>query len=442
MCLSGTVVQDQIVYQVCTVELGFDSSDCLALSIKNQTEGMSLEEKVQPIAANLLMVKNLTEAVLSIFFTLFIGPWSDKFGRKPILVSTTVGFFLTYLTLMILHLLNVTLSAWFYVLAFVFVAMFGGHVTLFVAIYCYITDVSNEDNRSTILGLMEAVMCAGVVAGSVSSSYIYTYYGPQLIMSLATFTTMIALLWTMFIVEETRVLHYSAWEKFKGIFRTEHIRDLVMVCFKRRPGVDRGVLWTVVLTLGFSIFILQGVETVLFLFLREKFNWDVRLYTLYSAAATVCLIVSNLVTIYIVKRITKVSDETLAILAFISAFVSSLTVAFATQSWHMYLAVGLSSLMGVGKPMCRSIVANIVKRSEANGNEIGKIFSLTASLEAMLPVLSVFLYTQVYKATITTFPGAFNLISAGIWGTIVIALIIAFRCQKVQMYRAMYQQLD
>lgn len=401
-----------------------------------------MEEQVQPFAANLWMVKNLTEALLSIAFTLFIGPWSDKFGRKPLLISTTTGFLLTYTSLLILYALKIQISTWFYVLAFGFVALLGGHVTLFVAIYCYVTDTSTEETRSTNLVVLEAVLSAGIVAGFISSSYIYVWYGATEIMAIAAIATFITWLWVVFVLRESRMESYTMWEKIRGVFNIEHIRDLMIVCFKSRNGNDRAVLWTVMLSLGSSIFVLQGVECIIFLFVRAQFQWDVRAYTMYCAIATICLILCNLVIMYIVKPITNVSDQTLVVLAFCSACISSVIVAFATKSWHMYLGVAFATLMGILKPMCRSIMATISKRAEnEEENEIGKLYSMTATFEAIFPVLSVPLYTMVYKATISSFPGAFNLISSAIWGLCAICLIIAFISHKKYVRRQSYQEI-
>lgn len=69
-----------------------------------------------------------------------------------------------------------------------------------------------------------------------------------------------------------------------------------------------------------------------------------------------------------------------------------------------------------------------------SGNEIGKIYSFTTSLESLMPIAAVPLYSQVYKATINTYPGAFNIISAVIYGGIVICMVLVYVFQR--MYNA------
>lgn len=51
----------------------------------------ALEIAVQPYAANIFMANTLIESIVSSTLVLFIGPWSDKFGRKPILVCIFSG---------------------------------------------------------------------------------------------------------------------------------------------------------------------------------------------------------------------------------------------------------------------------------------------------------------------------------------------------------------
>lgn len=71
--------------QVCNVILKYD--------VKNCTEPLSgyVEDKVQPITANLNMIKQMIEAFLPAILSLFIGPWSDENGRRPFLLLSLGG---------------------------------------------------------------------------------------------------------------------------------------------------------------------------------------------------------------------------------------------------------------------------------------------------------------------------------------------------------------
>lgn len=55
----------------------------------NETE--KLEKLVEPQAAVINMVRSTIESLFSVLLCLFIGPWSDRFGRKPLLIVNLIG---------------------------------------------------------------------------------------------------------------------------------------------------------------------------------------------------------------------------------------------------------------------------------------------------------------------------------------------------------------
>lgn len=50
-----------------------------------------LEKLVQPHAAVISMTMDVVSYVMNTIVCLFLGAWSDKFGRKPILLSSLIG---------------------------------------------------------------------------------------------------------------------------------------------------------------------------------------------------------------------------------------------------------------------------------------------------------------------------------------------------------------
>lgn len=67
-------------------------------------------------------------------------------------------------------------------------------------------------------------------------------------------------------------------------------------------------------------------------------------------------------------------------------------------------------MKGIAGPMGRAVISKTVPP-----NDIGKIFSLTTSIESLTPLLSAPVYTYVYRATLPWYPGAFNIISATVF---------------------------
>lgn len=89
---SGTVFQNQIIFQTCTDVFKFNETECVLLGTQNGTNVTeAIEKLVQPYAARFFMARTIVESLLPALVSLFIGPWSDKFGRKPLIVSTLIG---------------------------------------------------------------------------------------------------------------------------------------------------------------------------------------------------------------------------------------------------------------------------------------------------------------------------------------------------------------
>lgn len=83
-----------ILYRSCYVLLGYNESDCALLGTSNASkEIIELEEKVQPTATVILMTQKLLGNILPILLSFVVGPWSNKHGRKPILLSSYTGIY-------------------------------------------------------------------------------------------------------------------------------------------------------------------------------------------------------------------------------------------------------------------------------------------------------------------------------------------------------------
>ena len=94
--------------KVCLVNLGLNASLCDAknqvsnnvssqfqsdANDNNQTFEMQLAiDKVQIYASTLTIYESLLNTIPAIIFALALGPWSEKHGRKPLMIAPTIGF--------------------------------------------------------------------------------------------------------------------------------------------------------------------------------------------------------------------------------------------------------------------------------------------------------------------------------------------------------------
>lgn len=529
LTLSNTIMRNQVIYQTCTVIFHYNVSDCKLLDDKNASaEIKAIETELQPYVANLFLCRTLLESIVPAFCGLFIGSWSDHYGRKPLLIVSMIGFAASFLVTATICELSTyyVINPWWYIAAAVPHSLLGGNCVFSVAALCFISDITDTKTRPYRMIFMESLFFIGLTSGSLLSSFVYAATNAAITIGISGCITTIGTLFTIFIVPESLHIRQEQEakdasaaaaakgekempitaadlqlecvaidcppnlmndndaesmkkkpqiqlptpatpamtidedllakyverlppqvlakaraeeqackpkpdEKRAGLFSFVHIRDMVNTCTKIRDNHARAIIWLVTLAMCLSIFVFDGVMTVMYLFVREKFHWSVRDYTFYETVAHLVPMIGAIIGFLILRKIFRLSVVTLALLAFFSEILKNLAKGFAMQPWHMYLSVFLGVFRSIGGPMCRTIVSNIVPASD-----LGKIFSIKNVLQSFAPFVAAPLYTFIYKQTLSYNPGLFNFVSAGLYllSFVCIACVLRIKFMHKQYY--------
>ncbi|KAL7736108.1 hypothetical protein ACLKA6_003842 [Drosophila palustris] len=439
--LIGAVLQNQILYQTCVTIMHYNETDCEPLlgNDRGSEATKKLEVKVQAYSTNITMAISLLESIIPAFVSLFIGPWSDKFGRRPILLTVFTGYVAG--STILIAIAEVTtyqnISPWWFLLPSVPSVLSGGTCALITGIYCYISDVAKERKRALRMVLNEASLCTGMMVGNVASGYIYAATGSVILFGIAAGLMMMALLYVYFLVPESlspEDIHRGS--KVREFFRFGLVKDLVRTCFLPRANYDRAIIWLTMIALTITIFNMEGENTVNVLFMREQFDWTIKDISQFNAARIVIQIVGSVAGMIVLRRLLKVSIISMALLSLAACVLESTVRATAKHWWEMYFGMTLGMMRGVLGPMCRAILSHV-----APATDVGKIFALTTSMEMVSPLGAAPLYTAVYKATVATYPGAFNFISAGMAFVCYIMMSIIYGIQKSMGNTSAYKQI-
>lgn len=83
---------DMIIYKTCLVTPGLNKSECEILHKDSHSkEAMRIENIVQPHTSSVFMLQSIIQTIFPTIVSLFLGPWSDKNGRKPLLIFPFMG---------------------------------------------------------------------------------------------------------------------------------------------------------------------------------------------------------------------------------------------------------------------------------------------------------------------------------------------------------------
>lgn len=294
---------------------------------------------------------------------------------------------------------------------------------------CYATDLTEEnesDDRSSRYLFIEIVIFLGAISGSLSSSFILNLTNVTTVFAIGLICSFIATIYIILFVNESLedVDEASIGRKFCELTSSAPVIDMLKTCFKERLFGQRKMLWGLIIISMLTIFQLNGISTVFYLFVREKFQWNLRDATIFDATSNAISISGCLVGIALFKKMLKISDMNLIFLAFTSAVVDSIIKAAAQTTSTMYLATSVSVFKVLASPMCRSVIGSIIISSD-----IGKVFAFTSAVEAISSLVASPLYTYVYSITFSWFSSAVFLLSAGIF---FINLIIAAFVNKIK----------
>uniref|UniRef100_A0A034VGW4 Proton-coupled folate transporter n=1 Tax=Bactrocera dorsalis TaxID=27457 RepID=A0A034VGW4_BACDO len=441
MYLSGAVYQNQVLYQTCVAVYKYNESDCQPLlGVSRETkEAEEIETRVQPYVARILMARSLLESIIPAFVSLFVGPWSDKFGRRPIILATYTGYLTGCIILTILAFIatKVVISPWLFLLSSVPSVISGGTCALITGIYCYISDVAKEKARAVRMVLNEASLLAGMMFGNVLSGYVYAATNVVTVFAISALLMLLALLYVfIFVVESLRPDQIHTGSKIREFFRFDLVKDLVHTCFERRPSYDRAIIWLTMITLTIALFTMEGDSNVTYLFFRAKFEWTLKDYTLFNAARIVVQIIGSIFGLILLRKVLKFSIVSMTMLSLACCVLESTVRATAMYWWELYLGMILGGMRGIMGPMARAILSHV-----APPTEVGKIFAFTTSLESLSPLGAAPLYTTVYNATIGFYPGIFNFISAGLYLLCFTLIAVIYSIQKSLGNTAAYQAI-
>jgi PCFT/HCP family folate transporter-like MFS transporter 1/3 len=95
--LSGAVITQLLLVRNCQRLFPLNATKCDLLVYEIDTqEARELEEVLEPRVSILLMYKTVFEACIPVILSLFVGPWSDHHGRKPLLLWPVFGMFFQF----------------------------------------------------------------------------------------------------------------------------------------------------------------------------------------------------------------------------------------------------------------------------------------------------------------------------------------------------------
>src|SRR6202140_27454 len=313
-------------------------------------------------------------ATMQFIFSPILGAWSDRFGRRPIILISCAGLGFDY----ILMALAPTL-----VWLFVGRVISGITTSNISTAFAYVTDVTPPERRAKQFGLISAAFGLGFIIGQAVGGL----WGSVHLTSplwIAAGLSLANAIYGFFILPESLPPERRAKKAW-------HMANPLGSLTLLRSHPELGGL-AVVTTLYYLAH--QVLPTIFVLYADYRYGWNERTIGLSLAAVGVCV---SLASGFLVGPFVKRFGERHSLLSgLMFGFLAFMGFGLASRGWMAFAAIPLIALWGIAGPAMQSLMSQRVDPTSQ-----GKLQGAINSLRAITGMIGPLLFTQVFAIAIS-----------------------------------------
>lgn len=325
-----------------------------------------------------------TYASMQFLFSSVVGNLSDRYGRRPVLLSSLLGFGIDYVFMAFAPTI-----AWLFV-GRVIAGITGASTSTATA---YIADISTGKNRAANFGLVGAASGVGFIVGIAMGSFLGELNVRLPFMAAAAFAFINAV-YGYFVLPESLAAQNRRPFEWKKSNPISSLRNL-----GKYPAL------TSLITAFSLVYIGQkAVEYVMSFYVTLKFDWQLKSigYLGFFIGIVLVAIQGGLIR----YTIPKFGQEKNIVAGLLFYTLGLTLIAFATQGWMMYVFMIPYCLGGISGPSLQGMITGTVSAKEQ-----GELQGSLAGISSLAVIIGPLLMSSVFnlfthKSTSTYFPGA------------------------------------
>ena len=302
----------------------------------------------------------LIYGLMQFIFAPILGSLSDRYGRRPVLLFSLLGFGLDYIFLAFAPTIG-----WLF-LGRMISGITGASITTASA---YMADISNEKNRAQNFGMIGAAFGLGFIIGPMLGGLLGEL-GTRIPFLVAAGLALVNALYGYFVLPESLDMEHRRTFDFK---RANPIASLLK--FKKYPAL---------LGLIFSLLLIylaaHAVQSNWSFTNINKFGWTPKMIGISLAVVGVLI---SLVQGLLIRVVNPILGNEKSVYIGISLYALGLTLfAFATQGWMMFLFLIPYCFGGISGPALQAIISNHVPK-----NEQGELQGSLTGLQSLTTII-------------------------------------------------------
>lgn len=380
LALSSIPGEELYLMKACKVNLNLSDAVCDDI-YSHKDEQVATQQIVSGLQAHSAVLQSIP----GILFILFAGPLSDTYGRKFLMIISLFG----YLILNTVFLVN---SIWFHQLKAEFLLfeclqdISGGQVVFFIAVRCYMMDITKESSRTSRLAVLDGFYGVGYLIGLPLGTHLKKYFGYVALFSTTIAITFLTILYIIIFItdsfklvsedkrkelQEERNKNRIQFNKDFCKKMLELITSSVRTLLRKREGRTR--TWLLLFTASFACtnVVTHGYGIVGFMFYRLQYNLSTIMYGHLISTWFVCNFFAQLFVVPFLSEKLKLRDTTLIIVGYLPAIPGFFGEAFFSEAWVLFV------IWSVFYPLyfCTVTAMRSSMSKMIGPGEIGKVFA-------------------------------------------------------------------
>uniref|UniRef100_A0A5S6PYT7 Major facilitator superfamily (MFS) profile domain-containing protein n=1 Tax=Trichuris muris TaxID=70415 RepID=A0A5S6PYT7_TRIMR len=377
----------------------FDIADCQGSLNSDWQTQLEAEASIYQIYMQLAI------ALPGIISVLFVATWSDDHGRKLPLLFALTGANLSTLVMLLCAAIP-SLSIHWMLFSQILTGLCGHCIVLSLSL-AMITDTVNDSRLLTIrMGTAGGSYVFGLLTGTLLCSlgkftYAAKFGAASMFLAFDFFYALIFLTETYQPkIEDELTCLLSTQECVSRNRICKGFNDYISTFLKPRNDGKRTYL-LVSLAVFFILYMCDtGMPGVQLLFLKlPPLNFSDQKYAQMSVVHTATAIVSLTAVAVFLKRL-KIHDTTLILLCIAFSICKMIVFAISDHMFMVYLASVLGGIAIAYFPAFRSFLSHMIDL-----NERARLFTAMALLEQIAPLISSFIFNNLFFALVSYFPG-------------------------------------
>lgn len=409
MVFSGCLSTNLLLYKAC------DPTGAMAGQVGSKCRD---EASAQHVVAPINGWKALVQHLVPIALAMAAGTWSDRHGRRrrPLVLLPIAGQILAdTLSLYCTVVWSVSPALTAAVQA-ASLSLTGGPPMLFNGINSYVADTTTDQWRTVKYGVVGGTIAVGGILGMLVYGFVVVNVGFASAYMVSIALGLTAFVFTFVFIDDDAARQRASsvsdqlplyQDVVQAVNPLGVLRNCYRVLAKPRPGHGKLFLCLVVFICApLTCVPLEGEMSVLYLYLRYKFQWNEVDFSIFNAYQMSVVLIGTLFALGILSYKFRMNDALIGMIASVFDLFAAIAFFLVSESWQLFLVPPLELFRGAALALTSSIASKCVGSDELGSMNAVKLLMESTMKSGFLP-----LYNFIYNHTFESMPSAFFIIS-------------------------------